>query len=832
LVTWIRKHDNRLLSHASSLLVCGLLAGIVVAAAAFPAVAVSGLAAKAGADTFDSLPDNLDVLPAPQISYVYASDAKTLLAMLYDENRRDVPLATVATVMQQAIVASEDSRFFEHHGVDIKGVARAFVANQQSSGVSQGASTLTMQYVRQAIAYSARTPQQVIDATEQTPARKLREMKYALALEKKFSKQQILERYLNIASFGHQAYGIFAASQVYFCKEPKDLTLPEAALLAGLVKAPSAFDPATETGRPRALERREYVLDQMVKLGYISQAQADEAKKAEMKIVGKYTPEGCSAVLRPELGAGHFCDFLRRWWLEQPAFGADAYERAGRLNSGGYTIISSLDIKTQLGAKKNVEEQIKTGDYRALMVAAIEPGSGRVQALATNRVFSNDQANNGNNTAGKKDPSGNPLKGNFPNTTIPLLTGGGDVVGYQAGSTFKIFTMVAALERGLPLDYTINAISPYPTKYPVDRGSDAACPGTQFYCPVNANPGSMNGINNMWRGFGRSVNTYWVPLQERIGAENAVDVAKRLGIKFRAHGTPQNPADYEFANNPQLAHSWGPFTLGVTAVTPLELANAYATLAADGTFCEPTPVIEIKGLDGSKLDAANPHCSKDPVVAPDVARAAVDAARCPLGDQSVFGKCEGGTASYVKGIVGRQVAGKTGTTDHDWTATMVAMTKQLAVAGMLVDPDNPHPPKRMTHPEVNTAVAKTLRDGMAGKPNVIPFTAPSRDIAFGKRVGIPDVKCQPIDAAKAKLKAAGFEVDVAPTPVPSECPPGTVGKTDPEGATVRGGIVVLYASSGPGNPAPVPPGPGPGPGPGPVPPWCKINPKLCHPRTT
>src|SRR6266498_1041105 len=447
-VTGMRKREHHPLSSAVSLIVCGLLAGVVVAAVAFPAVAMSGLGMKAAAESFDKLPADIDVAPAPQISYVYASDATTLLAMLYDENRRDVKLTSVATVMQQAIIASEDSRFFEHHGVDIKGVARAFVANQQSNEM-QGASTLTLQYVRLAISYSARTPQQVIDATEQTPARKLREMKYAIALEKKISKQEILERYLNIASFGHQAYGIFAASQVYFGKEPKDLTLPEAALLAGLVKAPSAFDPATETGRPRPLERREYVLDQMVKLGYISQAQADEAKKAEMKIVGKYTPEGCSAVLRPELGAGHFCDFLRRWWLEQPAFGADAYERAGRLNSGGYTIISSLDIKTQLGAKKNVEEQIKTGDYRALMVAAIEPGSGRVQALATNRVFSNDQANNGNNTAGKKDPSGNPLKGNFPNTTIPLLTGGGDVVGYQAGSTFKIFTMVAALERGL-----------------------------------------------------------------------------------------------------------------------------------------------------------------------------------------------------------------------------------------------------------------------------------------------------------------------------------------------------------------------------------------------
>src|SRR5690349_12713349 len=198
----MRKRDRSLLSNATSLLVCGLLAGVVVAAAAFPIVAMSGLVAKAGADSFDKLPSSLTVQQAPQITYVYASDGKTQLATFYDENRKDVTLTEIAPVMQQAIVASEDTRFYEHHGVDPKGVARAFVANQQAGGTSQGASTLTMQYVRQAIEYSATTPQEVVDATSDTPARKIREMRYALALEKQLTKQQILNRYLNIASFG------------------------------------------------------------------------------------------------------------------------------------------------------------------------------------------------------------------------------------------------------------------------------------------------------------------------------------------------------------------------------------------------------------------------------------------------------------------------------------------------------------------------------------------------------------------------------------------------------------------------------------------------------
>ncbi|HEV7896671.1 MAG TPA: transglycosylase domain-containing protein [Planosporangium sp.] len=789
----------------------------MVAAAAFPVVAMSGLAAKASADAFDHLPTQLVELPPPQISYVYASDAKTLLAMFYDENRRDVRLGDVAPVMQQAIVAAEDSRFYEHHGVDPKGVARAAVANRGSSGqVSQGASTLTMQYVRQALAYSAHTNEEIVAATEQTPTRKLREMKFALAIEKKYNKQQILERYLNISSFGHGAYGIFAASQVYFGKEPKDLTVAEAALLAGLVKAPSSFDPADPENpdkRTAALGRREYVLRQMVALKFITQQQADQAKTAELKIVGQRSPEGCASMPRGDLGAGFFCDFLHRWWLGQRDFGVDAFARENKLKSGGYKIISSLDIGTQTTMRSNVEKSLATGSPYALMVAAVEPGSGRVLGLATNRTFSNDQTNNGPNT----NPDKRGQKGNYPNTTAPLLTGGGDIFGYQAGSTFKIFTMVAALEKGLTLDYTINATSPYQAKkYPVASSGEAACKGTSWYCPVNANPSWMNGPRNMWSGFGRSVNTYFVPLQERVGAENAVDVAKRLGIQFRAHAQPgDEAADYERANNPDLANGWGPFTLGVSATTPLDLANAYATLAADGNYCEPTPVTEIRDISNNKLDVAKPQCRQ--AVRENVARAAVDAARCPLGDQSAFGRCDGATSGEVKGIVGRPVAGKTGTTDGDKTAALVAMTKQIAMAGLVADPDTPLSNRLRgdldgdPHKFVNKAVEYALRDAMADKP-AVNFTPPGRDIAFGKRTGVPAVACRSVDDAKGALRTVGFEVTVDPDPVASDCPPGSVAKTEPAGETSRNGLVTLYVSKGSGGSAPGAGNPAPDPG--------------------
>ncbi|MBN1172581.1 MAG: transglycosylase domain-containing protein [Micromonosporaceae bacterium] len=698
-----------------------MLAGLVVAGLALPTVALTGLGAKAGADTFEQMPTEFDILPSAQVSDIYASDGTTLLAHVYDENRRDVPLSKVAPVMQQAMVSSEDKNFYEHRGVDLKGIARAFAKNRQT-GSQEGASTLTMQYVRQVIQYSAKTPEQVIEATEQTPARKLREIKFATALEKQLTKEQILERYLNIASFGEGAYGIQAASQIYFGKSAAELTLPEAALLAALVKAPSRYNPATAEGKPLALERsRNYVMANMVEMGYITQAQADEARTTEPVVTGQRLSQGCTEVARSEIGTGFFCDYFVRWWNDQEAFGANQYERSSRLASGGYKIITSLNLATQQAASAYARSRpggarTDTNNPKAVLLAAVEPGTGRIQALATNRAFSNDQSGNGANTNRVKRAAGQ--KGNYPNTTVPLITGGPDVPGYQAGSVFKIFTLVAALESGLPLSFTMDAPQVAKTHYIIDPSSPAACPGTHFYCPTNA--GNMAGRYTMWGAFGRSVNTFFVPLEEKVGAQKVVDAAKRLGIRFRAD------SDAQLATN---ASQWGAFTLGVSASTPLDMATAWATLAADGTYCEPTPVIEIVDRNGNKVEAGNPRCTPN-VVAPDVARAAIDAARCPVGDRSATTRCVGSTAGALRGIVGKPLAGKTGTTDGNNTATMTITTRQLAISGYIVDPDWPMHPNVGNHPIINNAVAYTMRDAMAGQP-AINFPGPSASMVGG-----------------------------------------------------------------------------------------------------
>ncbi|GAA3736535.1 transglycosylase/D,D-transpeptidase PonA2 [Plantactinospora mayteni] len=797
----MRKRDHNVFTNAASLLICGLLAGVVVAAAAFPAVAMSGLAAKAGAETFDKLPTELTVKRAPQISYLYASDGKTPLATMYDENRRDVPLKDVAPVVGQALIAAEDKRFYEHNGVDVNGVARAFVANNQAGVTTQGASTLTMQYVRLTIAYSATHPQDVVAATEDTSARKLREMRYALQLDGDLSKDEILEGYLNIAPFGNGAYGIFAASQVYFGKHPKNLKLEEAAMLAGMVKAPSENDPTTKSGYPEALNRRNWVLDQMVETKAITREEAEKAKAIKLVVKDKRTPNGCVDVGKNDWG--FFCDFFYRWWMQQETFGRTQYDRERRLKSGGYTVVTTLDAKAQKAAKDAVERNVRTGKKEAMMVAAVEPGTGRVRALAVNRNYKLDDPNKPQNkistNPAKKKKN---IRGTYPNTTNPLLTGGGDITGYQAGSTFKIFTVVAALENGYPLETTINAKAVAQTKYIVEYNSPAACPGTNKYCPQNASA-SMAGVHNMWSAFGSSVNTYFVPLQERVGAAKVVDAAKRMGITFRASN------DANFASTKQLANGWGAFTLGVSQTTPLELANAYATLAADGKYCEPIPVQLIRDQEGNKLDIANPRCSQN--IKPEVARAAVDAARCPVGDNSSTSRCRGGTARNVRGDVGKPVAGKSGTTDSEKTASLVVMTKQLAVAGILADPDWAETTQNMGHNEpggVNHAVYQTLRDAMKGKPS-IQFTPPGGKIVNGDQRSIPNVKCQPIQSALSRVRGAGFEAEVG-SQVDSTCPAGTAAGTSPEGRTIKGGAVTIEVSNGkpPAGGANPPDGPG------------------------
>ncbi|MFI7573779.1 transglycosylase domain-containing protein [Micromonospora sp. NPDC049497] len=704
--------SNRPLASAGRLvplLRAGLIAGIVVAAVAYPVAAATGIGAKVTAHALEHKTKILTTALPAETSYLYAPDGKTVLTMFYEEYRQYTKIADISPNMQQAIVAAEDNRFYQHRGVDPKGVARAFVANAQASGVSQGASTLTMQYVRMALRDSATTPKEVQEATQQTSLRKVREMRMALDLEKELSKEQILERYLNSAYFGHRAYGIYAASEIFFSKTPKDLNPVEAATLAGLVKSPSEYDPATSDQKD-ATGRRNYVLDRMAQLGYLSPDAVAQAKSERIKLTLSYPSNDCAAVPDKWNSWGFACDYVKNWWSAQPAFGENRLERMDKLRRGGYRIVLSLDPKIQAAAEKNVGTKENTGSPFANGIVVSEPGTGRVKAMAVNRTYSLDLSENGQSSNPEAGPN---VKANYPNTVAPLL-GGGSLPGYQAGSTFKMFPMLAALNAGKPLSTSFNA--PYRYRSEVYNG----------WAPTNAS-GAMSGQQTMWSAFGKSVNTYWVWLEEQIGADKGVRLAEQLGLRWRTDVDREHAA-------PGRASTWGAFTLGVSDATPLEMANAYAAIAADGRYCEAIPVQAIYNRDGTptmfrtasgiEREVAKPRCRQ--VVNADAARAATDAARCPTGDTPARGSCGGwSTADSVRGTVGRPVAGKTGTTDSTRSAWFVGYTPELAAASFISDPDNPFNAVGDGQSQIPIkAVSETLRDALKGTPPR-QFTPPS-----------------------------------------------------------------------------------------------------------
>ncbi len=694
------------LSRLFTVLLTGVLAGLVLAVAVLPVNLVFGFAARAALGNYAALPDALRTPATPQRSYLYANDGKTLITTFYDVNRTDVTLAEIAPVMRQAIVAAEDRRFYDHGGVDLRGMFRALVSNV-TSGTEQGGSTLTMQYVRNVLKTDPnRTAEERAAATEQTIGRKIQEIRYANALEQRLGKDEILNRYLNIAYFGSGAYGISAASQRYFSKAPADLTLAEAALLAGLVQAPEAYSPI-DGDADAALTRRAYVLDSMVATGAITAEQARSAKAEKVKLDPSEQANGCAATVSSRDGWGFFCDYLRRWWMEQPAFGDTVAEREQALRRGGYSVVTTLDPQLQKTAQQQATSIYGYDNKRAVPIAAVEPGTGRVLAMAVNRHYSLDD-----------NPDG---QANYPNTVNPLISGGGSVAGYQAGSTFKLFTMLAALESGRTLSTGFDAPSRLPTRYAAGT-DDSSCGGQ--WCPANANPQWMDGYRMMWDGFGRSVNTYFVWLAEQVGQDKVVEMAQRLGITFRAE------ADARFAEN--NAANWGAFTLGVSATTPLDLANAYATVAAEGTYCVPVPVVSVTAPDGQRLPVGDPSCRQ--VLDPDVARAATDAARCPVGQQSAFGQCNGGTATAVNRILeGRPVAGKTGSSEQAATETFVGFTPQVAVAGIAANPDDPTDlVGSAVQARVIEAVARIIATAVDGEP-AESFTAPSRALVGDPR---------------------------------------------------------------------------------------------------
>jgi membrane peptidoglycan carboxypeptidase len=757
-------------------LVVSCVMGLLLAALAFPVVGAVGLTAKSGADDFLALPANLEAGPPAQRSKILAADG-SLLATMYLQNRVSVALNIVPLVTRQAIIAIEDSRFYAHHGVDYKGIVRAAVTNAGAGGVKQGASTLTQQYVKNALIDAATTKAGQQAAKADSIDRKLREARYAIALEHKLSKDQILERYLNIAYFGHGVYGIGTAANYYFAKPVNKLNLAQSALLAGMVQNPNKFDPSSKEPaiRQATKDRRDVVLRRMEDLGFIGDSLRAAAEGLGIFTALRPVGSGCEDAA---VSAPFFCDYVRHVLEDTPvgaALGATRNERQRALFGGGLTIRTTLDPKVQLAAQTAVDEQVPRNDHSgaAAAINMVEPGTGNLRAMVLNRAYSDAKG------AG--------------NTKVNLATGG--QFGYQAGSTFKAFVIAEALREGIPLGLTLNAPQKYTSRVFKDYKDGQVGP----YTIQNAGD-SEAGTFNLTQATALSVNTYFLQLEERTGVEKPAALAESMGV----HVVKDFVADQPLGRG-------GSFVLGSYGVSPLDMAAAYATFAAHGLYCPPRVVTDIVGPDRKALAVPPQACAQ--VLEPGVADTVTSVLR---------GVIDGPEPARTgkDASIGRPAAGKTGTVNESRAAWFIGYTPQLAASVWLGVP-NPKSgvPEPMKDISINhryytqiyggSLPAPIWRQAMGSALDGVPvqdFNAADATVVQGDRVPVPDVSGQPYDVAKQTLADAGFGVRSGGFVSAGPTPFGITPYTSPHAGRLvtAGTTITVYVSNGRTPPPPSP----------------------------
>ncbi|MFD7316383.1 transglycosylase domain-containing protein [Streptomyces sp. NPDC056641] len=615
---------------AAAFLGVAALSGVVLAGIALPAAGAIGLAAKGAVEEFDDIPSDLRTPPLSQRTRILDRDGGAI-ATVYSRDRTVVPLKDVSPHMRDAIIAIEDSRFYDHGAVDLKGILRAMNRNVQAGGATQGASTLTQQYVKNVFVEEAGDdPEKVAQATQQTVGRKVRELKYAIQVEEELGKERILENYLNITFFGNQAYGVEAAAQRYFSKRAKDLRLEEAALLAGMVQSPSRYDPVNNV--EEATARRDTVLSRMVAAGSVTRAEAEKAMAAPVRLKVSRPRNGCITAVS---GAGFFCDYVRKTVLNDPAFGRTDKERSKLWNLGGLTIRTTLDPRAQRAANEAATAKVDRGDKFAASVVQVEPGSGRILSMGQSRPYGLNQKQN--------------------ETVLNLAVGnrmGGSTYGFQVGSTFKPFTAAAALEKG------IGPATSFTTdwKLTLPESSFRTCDGS----PAGNQPWALQnelesekGTWDMTSALGKSINTYFALLEQKAGLCETIEMAKKVGYE-RGDGK-------EIEARPAV-------TLGSIDSTPLSMASAYATFANRGTYCTPVAIESVKDARGKDIPVPEPACSK-----------AMSERTADTVNQMLKGVVEDGTGTRA-GLDDRDNAGKTGTTNDRKDAWFVGYTPDLSTA--------------------------------------------------------------------------------------------------------------------------------------------------------
>ena len=636
--------------------------GVLVSVAATPVLAVGGLAASDTIGTFENLPGYVAIDSLSQKSNIYATQADgtpVLLASFYDQNRVEVGIDAISPFVTDAAVSSEDPRFYDHAGIDLQGTVRAALSTV-TGGSIQGGSSITQQYVKNVLVQKCETIADATaqsdcydKATETTPDRKLKEMRLAIGVEKKYSKEDILRQYLNIAGFGGTVYGIEAAANYYFNTTASAVTLPQAASLLAIVNNPVKFQldrPASETngaanGYQANRQRRDYILGTMLKHQKITPDEYAAAVAAPVEPVITEPSTGCQT-------AGDnafFCDYVIQKLRNDPAFGTDAASRLLTFRRGGYNVYTTLDLDVQAAAVTTLNREVpkisRQGDIGGV-ITSVQVGTGRVLAMTQSKDYS-------------QDPAVQATGSNYTGINYNTDYSEGGSSGFQPGSTYKVFTLAEWLKEGHALNERVDS------RRKVNWGTfQDSCLGPQNYDRQNWNP--RNDANEAGASYSAlestigSINTGFIGMAKRIDLCGIRQTAEAFGV-HRANGNPllQSAAT----------------VIGTNEIAPLTMAVAFAGIANKGVTCSPVAIDRIIGPDGSTLSAPASSCttSVEPGVAASMAYAMHQVMLRGTGRQS--------NAATLPAV---PMIGKTGTTEGAKDTWMSgASTKVATVVGVV-----------------------------------------------------------------------------------------------------------------------------------------------------
>ncbi|MBX3094166.1 MAG: transglycosylase domain-containing protein [Cryobacterium sp.] len=749
------------------------LAGILIAALVTPTLAVASMTANSSIGVFDALPDYIRINEQAQANVLYGVDGVdeegntnyVAFARLFKQNREEVGWDQVSQFIKDAVVAGEDRRFYEHGGVDVQSIVRAAVGNVASGDIDSGASTLTMQLVKniriqEALEITDPDEQKaaMAEAQAQSLERKLKEAKLAIGLEKHYTKEEIMLGYLNIAGFGGNTYGIESAAQQYFSKSAADVTLAEAASLIAIVQLPNTRNLDNPDKYESNTSRRNTILNIMLELGYITQAQHTEAWNTKVEdYVNLTSPsQGCMYAS----AAQTFCDWVVKNIRNYESLGANPEERIANWNRGGYQVYTTIDLVQQRAAQAEIDTHAPGWEERFQLGAAasaVQTGTGRVLVMAQNKSFNDSNEGGGWSTTAV----------NY-NTTKAY----GASSGFQVGSTYKIFTLAAWLKAGHGLNEVVDGTNGKIFKSVAARcmgGWTGNYPGKNF---GNSSPGPIT----VQAATNASVNVAFLSMAQQLDLCDIRDTAAAMGVE-RADGR-------ELGTN--LAD-----VLGTNEIAPLSMATALATIGGGGLACKPIGVDRFVNALGEELPGQRPQCSQ--ALTPDVAAALAH------GLQQVM---NGGTGSPSNPRNGIPVMGKTGTTDSSVQTWMVGASTTVGLAVWVGNIVGFQDTSRVS---LGTGQASTARHrifrpimhNLTGWYGGTAFPSAPANLLSGNVQPLPDFRGQSVEATRAALEGLGMIYQDG-GPIPFSLPPGIVVSTNPEpGVRLSPGFTVtVYVSDG------------------------------------